>query len=455
MTETLTRRFGHFTLSSSRPTVYCLIKHDDPAMQSLIESGFKSRLPKSYKIIRSMAEYRGGPLLQVGSKDSLDFETAFHQPSMLISSYVTRDALTRKHLLAQVYAKRIAKHPDSLLKTNVKAIENLDLSSSTSLFDLLDDTLLGETLQSNEEKTPADRVWWMLRPDMEGGSQDLSLFSTVDELQATFDSWDDDTEKDHAEGEQLDHANPDHSRSSVHSPVDTDADADAFPSESGGWSSFMHITVTTEEKVEEDKPQRHVIAQRYVSRPLTFDSRKFQVSAYVLAVGALKVFVYRPMLALFANSPFTAPWETSSGNDLQSHSTFEGKVRLFWDLPDQPRGWKESVFNQICGITGEVFAAAGTREMKAHFQPLPQAFELFAANFAVDCTGKAMLADIRASPGFHHQTECGAKLGKMVEGLYEEVAEYAVKPFFEGESAKAPKASGRLVKVVDIDSKLV
>ncbi|KAF4309687.1 Tubulin-tyrosine ligase [Botryosphaeria dothidea] len=452
MTETITQRFAHISISGSRTKVYCLVKHDDPLMQSAIESGFKSRLPKSYKVIKSMAEYPGGPLLQVGSKDALDFDKAFHQPRMLISSYVTRDALTRKHLLGKVYAQRIAKHPNSMLKTNVKTIENLDMTHSSSLFDILDDTLLGETLQTNEDKAPADRVWWMLRPDMEGGSQDLSLFSTVDELQATFDQMDNDGEKPHSEEEQNVHTTLDHGKNASHSDHAADVDPEAI-SGNGGWSSFMHITVTTEERVEEDKPQRHVIAQRYVSRPLTFDSRKFQVSAYVMAVGALKVFVYRPMLALFANSAFCAPWDTKAGADLQSHSTFEGKVRQFWHLPDQPRGWKEAVFSQICAITGEVFEAAASREMKAHFQPLPQAFELFAVNFAVDCTGKAMLADIRATPDFHHQTECGTKLGKMVEGLYEEVAEYAVKPFFEGENAKAPKASGRLVKVVDIDTR--
>lgn len=449
MTEVMTETLSHISLSSQLPTVYCLINHEDPLVQPLIEAAFRSRLSNSfYKIIRSLDEYPGGPLLQIGAKDALDLDKAFHQPRMLISTYVTRDALTRKHLLGQTYANWIVKHPTSLLKTNVKTITNLDFGPSESLYDVLDNTKIGEILQANEDKKPANRVWWMLRPDMSGGSQDLRLFSTVDELEATFEEWDaEPAETNHEAKESTDVV---HEKSSSTPNDDEDCDTSARQS-GGGWSSWFNITVTTEEHTDEAAPRRHVVAQRYVTRPLTFDNRKFQVSAYVLAVGALRVFVYKPMLALFAAAPFRAPWETAAaGNDLSSHSTFEGSVRQFWDLPDKPAGWKATVFAQICDITGEVFSAAATREMKAHFQLLPQAFEVYSVNFAVDCTGKAILADIHASPDFLHQTECGAKLEGMVQGLYEEVADIAVKPFYEGEGAGA--CSDRLVKVADLDA---
>ncbi|KAL1621622.1 hypothetical protein SLS56_009158 [Neofusicoccum ribis] len=458
MTETITQSMGSISLAGSRKTAYCLVDHEDPLVQPLIVAAFRSRLPQdSYKIITSISQYPGGPLLQICAKDALDFDKAFHQPLMLISTYVNRDALTRKSLLGKTYANWIAKNPNSLLKTNVKAIADLEIQSSESIYDVLDDTPLGEALQTNEDKTPAERVWWMLRPDMSGGSQDLRLISTVDELQAAFDEWDsepsapheDDRTKEHSTGTSL-------VPGEQSTPGASHGDEDhASAEQSGGWSSWFQITVTTEEYTDEVAPKRHVIAQRYVSRPLTFASRKFQVSAYVLAVGALRVYVYRPMVALFATSPFRAPWETSAEDDLSSHSTFDGHVREFWNLPDVPSGWKASVFSQICDITGEVFSAAATREMKAHFQPLPQSFELFSVNFAVDDTGRAMLSDIRASPDFLHQTECGAKLEGMVEGLFEEVAEVAVKPFFDGENRTAKTGNERLVKVVDIDAKRI
>ncbi|KKY28481.1 putative tubulin-tyrosine ligase [Diplodia seriata] len=462
MSETITESINRISLAG-RQQVYCLVKHEDPQLQPLVVAAFQSRLPQdTYKIIGSMDEYPGGPLLQLAGKDSLDFDRAFHQPRMLISTYVTRDALTRKHLLGQTYAAWTAKHPGCLLQTNVKTIANLEINPAESIYDVLDDTPLGRILEANEDKGAAERVWWMLRPDLSDGSQDLRLFSTIDELQAAFDDFDAEYEQEQHEQERkaAEEAAAQNALQKQQQPTSADDgddkdDGDAGARQSGGWSSWFQITVTTEEHTDVVAPKRHVVAQRYVSRPLTFDGCKFQVSAYVLAVGALRVFVYRPMLALFAAKPFSAPWNTSSSsNDLSAHSTYDGNVRLFWDLPDRPAGWKQSVFAQICAITGEVFSAASTKEMGAHFQPLPQSFELFAVNFAVDAQGKAMLADVRASPDMLHQTECGTKLSGLVQGLFEEVADVAVKPFFDGDDAASPSGSSdRLVKVVDLDAK--
>lgn len=468
MTEVITESISRISLSPSRQNVYCLIKHEDPELQPLVVSAFKARLPQdTYKIINSLDEYPGGPLLQFAAKDSLDLEQAFHQPRMLISTYVTRDALTRKHLLGQTYATWAAKHPACLLQTNVKTIANLELNPSESIYDVLEDTPLGNILEKNETKTnPADRVWWMLRPDLSDGSQDLRLFSTVDELQAAFDDFDAEYEREHAQSaapavEASAPAQEEESAAAAASDEKDDDhhhDASLARQSGGGWSSWFQITVTTEEHTDVVAPKRHVVAQRYVSRPLTFDGCKFQVSAYVVAVGALRVYVYQPMLALFAAKPFAAPWEQAAGGgDLDAHSTYDGNVRLFWDLPDKPAGWKQSVYAQVCAITGEVFSAAASKEMGAHFQPLPQSFEVFAVNFAVDHAGKAMLADIRASPDMLHQTECGTKLSGLVQGLFEEVADVAVKPFFAEGQEVGPEVEGseRLKKVLDLDCKKI
>ncbi|OJD32279.1 tubulin-tyrosine ligase [Diplodia corticola] len=465
MSEVMTESISRISLAGGRQQVYCLVKHEDPQLQPLVVAAFKARLPAhTYTIIGSLDEYPGGPLLQIAAKDALDFDKAFHQPRMLINTYVTRDALTRKHLLGQTYAAWTAKHPGCLLQTNVKTIANLEINPAESIYDVLDNTPLGRILEANEDKHAAERVWWMLRPDLSDGSQDLRLFSTVDELQAAFDDLDAQYEQEQQHAQEKKQADDAQQAAADHDSkalalaaaagdgADDKDDCDAQARQSGGWSSWFHITVTTEEHTDVVAPKRHVVAQRYVSRPLTFDGCKFQVSAYVLAVGALRVFVYRPLLALFAAKPFSPPWDSSASADLAAHSTYDGNVRLFWDLPDRPAGWKQSVFAQICAITGEVFSAASTREISAHFQPLPQAFELFAVNFAVDAAGKAMLADIRASPDMLHQTECGTKLSGLVQGLFEEVADVAVRPFFDGEAAAG---SERLVKVVDLDTKKI
>ncbi|KAI7113160.1 hypothetical protein KC324_g19451, partial [Hortaea werneckii] len=184
--------------------------------------------------------------------------------------------------------------------------------------------------------------------------------------------------------------------------------------------------------------------------------KKFHIRTYVLAVGALKVYVYKPMLALFAAKPYSAPGSSSSAfspsdqtpesqgdpspssttaerephNDTGTHiptdvnadltghlsntcfhldpSTRESSVHAFWSLPSSlpptttstssssppnpepspnQEDWKESLFAQIQSITAQTFLAAA-RTMSIHFQPLPNAFEIFGVDFLVDGKGR-------------------------------------------------------------------
>ena len=76
---------------------------------------------------------------------------------------------------------------------------------------------------------------------------------------------------------------------------------------------------------------RHFIAQPYIHPPLllppelvaALGNRKFHIRTYVLAVGALKVYVYKDMLALFAAKPYIpsrAP-DSVPNDDLSAHLT--------------------------------------------------------------------------------------------------------------------------------------
>lgn len=61
---------------------------------------------------------------------------------------------------------------------------------------------------------------------------------------------------------------------------------------------------------------RHFIVQPYIHPPLLlpdqpFDNRKFHIRTYVVAAGALRIYVYTHMLALFASEPYTPPWASS------------------------------------------------------------------------------------------------------------------------------------------------
>ena len=301
------------------------------------------------------------------------------------------------------------------------------------------------------------KEWWILKPGMSERGQGIRLFSSEEELTGIFEGWD---------------------------PESDDEDENEARSDAGA---------TSQEKQEDGKgiitsQLRHFIAQPYIHPPLLLSPpsskpspenspdtlRKFHIRTYVLCVGALKVYVYKPMLALFAARQYIPPWDQVLQDDLEeamkSHLTNtclqdtnerEGSVGLFWSLPEslptqagavvQPPsnpGWKDDMFEQICGITGEVFEAAA-RSMGIHFQPLPNAFELFGLDFMVGIEGdgelRTWLLEVNAFPDFR---QTGGELKGLVGELFEGVVEKGIKPFF---GVEEEKANENMVQALDID----
>ncbi|KAK8173611.1 tubulin-tyrosine ligase family protein [Phyllosticta citrichinensis] len=421
-------------MSASDRTISALVDYEDQYVQPLILDALASRLPKdSYTLIKSLDEHAGEakPLLQFRDYESIDFDRAVDSPNSMINAYVIRKALIRKHYLSTTVSNWIVKHPDSLLKSHVKPSVDFELDYAEFLDDALVEAFdLRESFARNEDKEPKESEWWILKPGMSDRGQGIRLFSTEEELQSIFEEW---------EAER----------------PDSEVDEDKF-------SDFSNrkIDVKTEQKDYIITSQlRHFIAQPYIDPPLTFDGRKFHIRTYVLAVGALKVFVYRPMLALFAAAPYSPPWAADE-QDLRAHLTNtciqgsdarEGSVRAYWDLPNDvatlPKGWKDAVFSQICAVTGAAFEAAA-RGMMIHFQPLPSAFELFGVDFMVDERGDAFLLEINAFPDFR---QTGDELQGLVRGLMEDVVDVAFKPFFGIEDGAKPDGDQRCVKCLDID----
>ena len=126
-------------------------------------------------------------------------------------------------------------------------------------------------------------------------------------------------------------------------------------------------------------------------------------------------------------------------------------VTRFWDLGDAlpNSGWKESIFEQICQVTGEVFEAAA-REQVVHFQALPNAFEIFGVDFLVDAGLNVWLLEMNAYPDFK---QTGQQLqDSVIGGLFREVVQNVVRPYFAqtmGQSGRLGK--GEMVLVRDMD----
>ena len=427
---------------ASGDKIYALVDYDDPYVQPLILAALEKRLPPStYELITSISQLPSpsSRLLQWVQYESIDFDRLMdHSSTTVANAYVIRKALIRKHYLSTTIANWITKYPDSILKKHVKPSVEFEVDYAEFLDDALIEAWdLKESWTRNEEKDEKDREWWILKPGMSDRGQGIRLFSSEEELTSIFEEWD------------------------PPSDDEDDARSDAAADDNDGIMTSQ---------------LRHFIAQPYIHPPLllappnTPDSssslRKFHIRTYVVATGALKVFVYRPMLALFAARAYAPPWAAELHSDraqatkahltntcLQDSGDREGSVGLFWSLPDtlpshpHSSNWKDRVFTQLCSTTAQTFEAAA-RGMGIHFQPLPNAFEVFGLDFMVGVEADGWLStwllEVNAFPDFR---QTGDELKGLVEGLFEGVVEVGIKPVLgmgggEGEG---------LIEVLDID----
>lgn len=402
------------------------IDYGDDYVQPLIQSALVSRLPKGSFNFKSEEDAIDASILQIKQYEAISFESVMSHPStFLANSYVIRKALIRKHYLSTTAHNWIAKNPASILARSMKPSCHFELDYAEFLDDALVEAWeLQESFQKNQDKAPAEREWWILKPGMSDRGQGIRLFSTQEELQDIFEEW---------EAER----------------PDSDDEADEDADQDGG-----EYIMTSQ--------LRHFVAQPYIDKPLLLpgNNRKFHIRTYVLCMGALKVYVYKPMLALFANNAYNPPWSTEEP-DLRAHltntclqdGTREGSVQAFWNLSSETMNpaiaatWKNEVFTQICSITGEIFEAAA-KSMTIHFQTLPNAFEVFGLDFLVDEGGTAWLLEVNAFPDFK---QTGDELSGLIGGLWEGIIDIAVAGFFGMKSGEEDEEAKNMILVKDLD----
>ena len=341
----------------------------------------------------------------------------------------------QKHYLHNTVTSWWSKHPDD---TSLKGHVPLTVGFEVDYAEFLDEALV-ECWELKESWAKDEKEWWLLKPGMSDQGQGLRLFSSEEQLTAIFEEWDE------SAGEADNAGTP---------PAINDQDV------------IGAATMTSQ--------LRHFIAQRYIHPPLLLSfhgKRKFHIRNYVLAVGALRTYVYKDMLALFAPLPYAAPGTSSSDTnstaldypiDPRVHLTntclqdgsCEGSVVRFWDLPEVtenlPNHWKVDVFEDICRATGTLFEAAA-REQMIHFQTLENAFEVFGVDWLVDEKGVPWLLEVNAFPDFK---QSGEALKAVVQGLWTGIVGVAVKSFFIPEAdAKTRIEEERfgMRRVLDVD----
>ncbi|KAK3342413.1 survival protein sure-like phosphatase/nucleotidase [Neurospora tetraspora] len=483
------------TNSNCKDHLYALIDYQDAYVQPLILSALQKLLPSSsYTLLpspftpsnkddleihlSSLVPSAEAKILQITPYETIDFDHALSHPTTtLINSYIIRKALIRKHFLSSTVENWVAKHPSSALKTHVKRAEAFEVDYAEFLDDSLVEAFdLRASLEKNDQLieggNPEKVEWWILKPSMSDRGQGIRLFSTMEELQSIFDGWEVESESDFEDEDEDDNnSNSDAGEATQKDDNDNDNDADS-DSDANANINTSHL--------------RHFIAQPYIHPPLLLpelQNRKFHIRVYVLAIGALKVYVYKDMLALFAGTPYTPPTAPTSFSsdpsdpnpdaeptemDLSAHLTntclqtylspnaAENSVHRFWDLPTLspvhfPQAKAEEIWDQICQVTGELFEAAA-RGMMIHFQPMEQAFEVYGLDFLVDADADgegntAWLLEVNAFPDFKQTGE----LKGVVGGFWEGVVREAVGGFVGAEGVgKGDDEKMRLVREVDL-----
>ncbi|KAJ4289417.1 hypothetical protein N0V88_006897 [Collariella sp. IMI 366227] len=240
----------------------------------------------------------------------------------LINAYPNSDALARKDYLAAVVEYWTTKRSESILRKHAPQTVRLTLDYAEYVDEALmaaDDLSLLYSLEKNADMEPADREWWILKPALVDCGAGIRLFSTVDELASHLElaenETDDDEEKEEEESstegpdtetETPPSTNPKSSPSSPPSPIPA----------SPPWTpslppSPLHILPTPKLQappLRAKKPQYIFTAGGRILRP-NARLRRSGTCAYALAVGRLKVHVFRDMLALLAAEKYQPPWE--------------------------------------------------------------------------------------------------------------------------------------------------
>lgn len=423
------------------PPIFYAIIDADPYLLPVIHSALSTHFPRNtYNLITDPTNLptTTAPLLQITPYETLSFPHLLSHPTTsLANSYIIRKALIRKHYLHNTIQTWLSKHPDD---RNLKEHVPLTVAFEVDYAEFLDEAL-AECWELHESFARQEREWWVLKPGMSDQGQGVRLFTSEEELRGIFEEWEEGGSDEEEVG------------------IDT-------PPSINGQDVIGAGTVTSQ--------LRHFVAQRYIHPPLLLEAhgnRKFHFRSYVLAVGALRVYAYRQMLALFAPSPYVAPGDESEGdstsglargiessvhltNTCRQDGSREGSVIRFMDLQQDPtkcpRSWKAEVYNQICASTGILFEAAA-REQMIHFQTLENAFEIFGVDWVVDDKGVAWLLEVNAFPDFK---QTGDDLKDVVQGLWDGVIGIAVKGFFDpGDKEAAGFEEDRygMRKVLDVD----
>lgn len=359
--------------------------------------------------------------------ENIPWEKALAPPHIFVSSFCVRKGLGRKALMARYLDRHIKKCgaacPLAAGLPTTAVIDTMTVFGERPAYmDMAAawaETLLdADELMSEAEAAAGRPVPWILKPSLTNKAAEITIVRTIPDVKAAL------------------RACPD----------------------MGQW-----------------------VLQRYIEKPLLISRRsntscghKFHIRVYVLAAGALIVWVYGEGLLLLAVAPYPRNREHDDGHGSnvsigtvgsgaaatsapdaeeefarRAHITntcvgvddpeFDeaAHVRTMSELPSilvddgiasdaaAAQAITADVWAQIHAITAHSFAAVETHA--GVYMPLANGFELYGVDFLVDADLRVHLLEFNPSPDVK---QTGSRLDWVIAGLMEGVAALAVDPQF-------------------------
>ncbi|KAF7969221.1 hypothetical protein HWV62_27929 [Athelia sp. TMB] len=270
-----------------------------PLTDSLVRKSLDNVLPSVVSVTSTPTTFvtsKDGKMLQWAAYDSIDHEITHSQSDRVLSStYTIRKALIRKHFLSRCIQSYTTKRTDSLLKHSTPRTWDLEIAYADELDEMWSDELYDLGTELDDPTS-----WWILKPGMADRGMGIRLFNSKESLLQIFEEFEENSDDEEDENETA--------------------------------------VITSQ--------LRHFVIQEYISSPLLMDpyevkldpdsftkttetlqGYKFHMRAYFVASGALTLYMYPRILALFSAVPYSPPTQlvTSDGQytnvDLAPHLT--------------------------------------------------------------------------------------------------------------------------------------
>jgi tubulin--tyrosine ligase len=207
---------------------------------------------------------------------------------------------------------------------------------------------------------------------------------------------------------------------------------------------------TVEAAIREEQEVGQWVLQRYLANPLLLTPsspaapekrHKFHLRVYVVAVGALTVYVYKEALVLFAVQPYQGAGLDAEASHITNtciganHEGFveTDHVRCLSELPQmlvadgyasdatQACAMVDSIWKQICRQTAHAFA--GQAGNTGGYMPIPHCFEAYGVDFLVDDHFNVVLLEFNPSPDIK---QTGSRLDHVIDGMVDGLVAVAV-----------------------------